>query len=152
MITGVPSFSSIHDSNTAPDQRRRHGRQQEQPRQPPLRGGRPLAVDDEPEPLTHVHREVLAEVEDRGEERAEVEGDVERLLDLGRVEVVPPEQPRDEQQVPARRDRQELREPLDETEHDGVEDRHRRRRSVDGRDEPVDGMIRADHGRASSQW
>ena len=40
------------------------------------------------------------------------------------VEVVPAEQPRHEQQVAARRDRQELRQPLHEPEDDGVQDRH----------------------------
>ena len=41
------------------------------------------------------------------------------------VEVVPAEQPRHEQQVAARRDRQELGQALHEAEDDGVQDRHR---------------------------
>ncbi len=79
-------------------------------------------------PARDVAGEVVAEVGDGGDQRADVEGDVERLLDAVVVEVVPAEQPGHEQQVAARRDRQELGQSLDEAEDDGVEDAARRRR------------------------
>ncbi len=134
-------------------QRRRHRRQQEQPRQPPFRGGRSVAVDHEPEPVSHVHREVLAEVEDRGEERAEVEGDVERLLDTrpsrsrptrtatGRAAGARSTRSAGTPRAPGR-DRARWR---------GGSASSAERQST-RRDELVDGMIRGDHGRASSQW
>ena len=77
-------------------------------------------------PSRDVADEVVAEVHDDGDERAEVQGDVERLLDRCVAGRFPAEEPAREDQVPARRDRQELREPLHQAEHDGVEDRHRR--------------------------
>ena len=54
-----------------------------------------------------------------------MQGDVERLLEVGAAgEVVPAERPRRQQQVAARRDRQELGEALDDAQDDGVQDWH----------------------------
>ena len=59
------------------------------------------------------------------------------------VEVVPAEQPRHEQQVAARRDRQELRQSLHEAEDDGVQDRHRAVDAPSGvRERPPDASLR----------
>src|SRR5690606_14197818 len=49
---------------------------------------------------------------------------VERLLDAWVAGRVPAEQPTREDQVTARRDRQELRQPLHEAEHDRLDDGH----------------------------
>ena len=91
------------------DEGGRDRRQQQQPGDLALGRDRLAAAEDGPPALADVHHEVLAEVGDDGDERAEVEGDVERLLGRRVVEVVPVEQPRHEQQVPARRDREGTR-------------------------------------------
>ncbi len=69
--------------------------------------------------------EVVAEVGDGAEQGPQVEGDVERLLQrLVAREVVPPEQPRHQDEVARRRDREVLGEPLGDAQDDGVDDRH----------------------------
>ena len=62
-------------------------------------------------------------VGDRPQEGPEVDGHVECRFDL-RCQVVPAEEPAGELQVTARRDGKELREPLDDAEHDRVQDLH----------------------------
>ena len=97
------------------------GRQQQQPREAGVDrvdGAHPDRVERGDE----IAREVAPEVPHRGDERAEVQRDVERLLQrVVAVEVVPAEKVRDEEQVPARRDGQELGQALDDAEDDGVE-------------------------------
>ena len=104
-------------------------------------------MHDHPDAVAHVDDELVAEVADDRDERAEVQGDVERLLDRRVVEVVPVEQPRHEQEMTARRDRQELGEPLHEAEDDGMEDGH----GALFYSTVVLGRTRDDHGRGSSQ-
>ena len=77
-----------------------------------------------------------------------MQGDVERLLDGRVVEVVPIEQPGDQQEMTAGRDGQELGEPLHEAENDGVDDGHGTKfYSLDRL-----GSTRGFHGRCWSQW
>ena len=129
MIHGSPSDSSIQSSNMAPTSAAGTVASSEQPGDPALDRRRPLAAHDQAQALSDVHGQVVTEVADDSDQGADVEADVERLLDrLVAGEVVPTEQPRHEDEVPARRDREEFRQTLHETEHDGVEDRHGRRR------------------------
>src|SRR5947199_182988 len=67
--------------------------------------------------------EVAPEVDDGADERPRVQGHVEGLVEvLEVVELVPVEQPGHEDEVAARRDGEELAEPLGDPEHDGVQD------------------------------
>ena len=149
MSTGVPSFSSMYFSPTAPTAAAGTDESTSSHARRPSRVDGLLTLDDQPHAFAHVDHEVVAEVADDGDQRAEVQRHVERLLDR-RVtgEVVPAEQPRHQQQVPAGGDGQELGEPLHEAEHDGVEDGHGGQFYSLGRL----GMMRGFHGRCSSQW
>ena len=98
------------------DQRRRHGRDDDDPGDLlvlRLDGTSPHAA----EPGDHVADQIAPEVRHDGDERAEMERDVERLVELlVLLQVRPVAGPRDEDQVPRRRDRQQLGEPLHEAE------------------------------------
>ncbi len=107
-----------------PDGGRGQGRQGQQPRLPlvglrhPPRSQRGPRGPGQPD-------QVVPEVGRRPHERAQVQGHVERAVEVGvglAGQLRPPEEPRDEDQVPAGRDGEELRQPLDDPEHDGVQD------------------------------
>jgi len=67
--------------------------------------------------------DVAPEVGDQREEGAQVQGDVEGLVQLRVLEEeVPVEQPGDDQQMPGTGDRQELGESLDDAQDDGLQD------------------------------
>ena len=86
------------------------------------------------------------EVADDRDERPEVQRDVERLVELVvRLEVRPVREPRDEDQMARGRDRQELREPLDDAEHERLPVRQRAGRltRADGRQHDRDDERRA---------
>ena len=88
-------------------------------------GGAPIRLrgTDVADALACEDDDVGAEVGDRPDQRADVEADVEGLGQrLVGAEVVPAEQPGHDRQVARRRDREELRQPLDDAEDDGVED------------------------------
>jgi len=71
------------------------------------------AVAHGAEPRADIPHHVGPEVEDHRDERPEVKGDVEGLVEaLVRFQVVPVPDPRHEDQVTGRRDRQELRQAL----------------------------------------
>jgi hypothetical protein len=72
-----------------------------------------------PGPRREERDELTPEVRRDRDERSEVECDVERLVErLVLLQVLPAAEPRDEDQVPRGGDRQELRRPLHEAEHE----------------------------------
>ena len=98
------------------------GRHDEQEREPFLVGGRG-PMSKRPQPGGDEGLQVAPEVHEHREERAQVQCDVVGLLQLGVVvELVPREEPGHEDQMTARRDRQELGQPLGQPEHDRVDD------------------------------
>ena len=103
-------------------------REDEQPGQAALPRRRLVALEDHAQAVPGVDDEVAPEVGDDRDERPDVQRHVEGLLDAlaaAAGEVVPVEQPGDQQQVARRRDGQELRQALHDPEDDGVEDGHR---------------------------
>ena len=68
--------------------------------------------------------QVGAEIDHGAEERAHVQGDVERLVERRIVDDVPSQRPGHEDQVAAARDGRELGDPLDDAEDDGLQDGH----------------------------
>ena len=72
--------------------------------------------------------DVAPEVRGHGDERAQVQRDVECLVEgVVLLQVRPVEEPRDEDQVARRRDREQLRRPLHEAEHERLPVRELRR-------------------------
>ena len=92
--------------------------------------------------------DLAPEVRDDGHERPDVQRDVERLVEVRvRLEIRPVEEPRDEDQVPGRRDGQELREALDGAEHERLPVRERAGTLADAEDAEEDGYAQSDAGR-----
>ena len=99
-----------------------YGREKQQPRQA-LLGRLDAAPRRRSQPGGDQLRQVPPEIGDGADEGAGVEGDVEGLVEvLEVVELVPVEQPGHEDQMAARRDREELRQALGDAQHDGVQD------------------------------
>src|SRR6266508_5381511 len=85
----------------------------------PLVGPRDAAPTGGAEPCGHVADDVAPEVHDDGDERAQVERDVEGLVEVRvRLEVAPVREPRDEDQVSRGRDRQQLGQALHDSEYE----------------------------------
>ena len=130
---GSPRWLGDHVLEREADQRRPGSSRRARPRRSLVaRLDRPPAsVPSQP---THERLQVVPEVRPDRDERAEVERDVERLVErVVLLEVVPLEEPRDEDQVPRRRDRQQLGGPLDEPEDERLPVRELRRIVPDGR-------------------
>jgi hypothetical protein len=100
--------------------RGRDRRRGQEPREPPVRVIAERAVPERGEPGGDEPPPVVAEVDEEGGQRPAVQHDGERERLQERVR--PPEQPRDEDQVSGRRDRQELRESLHDPHHEGLEE------------------------------
>ena len=80
------------------------------------------------QPRAHEAHEVAPEVRADGDERSEVQRDVERLVEaVVLLEVCPLGRPRNEDEVPRGGDRQELGEPLHDAEDERLPIRERRR-------------------------
>ena len=100
---------------------------EDEPRDP-LVGRCDAPASDRADPRAHQPDDVAPEVGADGDERAEVERDVERLVEaVVLLEVRPLGCPRDEDQVAGRRDRQELRQALDDPEDERLPVRECRR-------------------------
>ena len=84
--------------------------------------------------------DLAPEVRDDGHERPDMQRDVERLVEVGvRLEIRPVEEPRHEDEVPGRRDGQELRETLDGAQHERLPVRERAGTLADAEDAEQDG-------------
>ena len=83
---------------------------------------------DGTDPRSHEPHDVAPEVRNHGDERSEMERDVERLVEaVVLLEVRPVGSPRHENEVPGRRDRKELGEALDDTQDERLSVRQRGR-------------------------
>ena len=80
------------------------------------------AGGDRVERRPRVARHVVPEVDERADERPEVQGDVERLVQVRIGQDRPVEQPRHDDQVARARDRRELGHALGDAEHDRLQD------------------------------
>ena len=100
------------------DQPRGDRRRDDDPRDPLVRR-RDRATTERPEPRDDERLQIAPEVGPHRDERPEVQRDVERLVEgVVRLEVLPLEEPRNEDQVARGRDGQKLRRALDEAEHE----------------------------------
>ena len=110
------------------EERSRHGArdraEDQQPREPFVRGLHGTLAD-RADPGAEVQRDVGTEVDQGADQRSHVERDVEGLVERRVVDDVPPEEPRDEDQVAGARDRSELRQSLGDAEHDRLENARR---------------------------
>src|SRR5688500_11723414 len=101
----------------------------------PLVGRGDAAPSDAREPGRDQAGDVVPEVGDHGDQGPDVEGDVERLVELlVRLEVLPLEEPRDEDQMARRGDRKELGGALHDAEHERLPVRQRSRHFADAGD------------------
>ena len=108
----------------AADDHGRNRRDEQEPGDPLVRAGNGAARKERNR--RDVPREVLPEVRDDGDQGAEVEGDVEGLVELVvLLEAGPVGQPGHEDQVSGRRDRQELGRPLHQAEDERLPVRER---------------------------
>ena len=102
------------------DQGRRDGRRDQQPGQLPIRFVAERAIADRGQSGRDEAKPVLAEVQQQGRERAHVEHDAERERCDERV--IPAHHVGHQDEVPRRRDRQELGESLDDPHDQGLDD------------------------------
>ena len=125
MTSGERSVVSMSCAKNQPDHARGNRAEQHGPGEPafadlaPPRNGQ--------HPVARHRRERGAEVDDDGRQRAEVDGHVELEPLVGPVREVG-----HEYQVPRARDRQELRDPLDDGEDDDLQRIHETRPAIRG--------------------
>ena len=114
----------------AADDDRRDGPDGDQQGEAPGIGLGATAADELHRALDH-HQHLRPEVGDDSDQRPQVQGDVERLVEIRVVlEVADVAQPGDQDEVPRRRDGKELRQPLHHAQEDRFQRVHRRRRSL----------------------
>ena len=124
----VPSFSSMVSPKSPPIRKAGTDDRTSSQASRPSGVERLAALEDHAQAVAGVDDQVAPEVGDDGDERPDVQRHVEGLLDAlaaAAGEVVPVEQPGDQQEVARGRDGQELGQALHDPEDDGVEDGHR---------------------------
>ena len=107
------------------DDARRNGRDEHEPSDALVRRLDPACADGA-EPRADESHDVGPEIGTHGDERPQVKRDIERLVEpVVLLEVRPVRRPGNEDEVPRRGDRQELGQPLDDPEDEGLPVRQR---------------------------
>ena len=126
------------------DKAGRDGADEQQPGET-LVGGLDAAPAQAVHPGAQDDDDLAPEVDQDGDERAEVQGDVEGLVEVGvELKKFQPNSHGTRMRWPELRDRQELGEPLDDAQDEGLQAAHGARRRG-----PAGGV---DHGRTSVRW